>query len=214
MRCRILSSAPFIPFVVIFCHTIQAREPDGLANLQAVVELQELLPTQFLDIYGNQLRLFKLMYDVARDYINMMTSAGNVGGHEIHPTPLTMFLEEANSTQPRNQFNDSSHVSTVSEYAVRSLTFITATASIPERFRRYGQQHGNWPMVRSKQRNIPNDRSRVSVASVGSKRVDVVRFVAQRSQKLPDHSTHTIAPRYLRSRAVDASRVPGLGVWA
>lgn len=78
MPFRVLLASPFLPFVVIFCRTVETRDPVHLEKLASVVEALRLAPTDRLpEAYSKQLRLFKLMYDVASKFVE-----ANPGGME------------------------------------------------------------------------------------------------------------------------------------
>jgi hypothetical protein len=67
---RALLSAPFIPFVVLFCRTLETSSSEYLETLSSVVETLSLLPPDLPTAYKVQLKVFKAMYKVACDYIN------------------------------------------------------------------------------------------------------------------------------------------------
>ncbi|KAJ4047501.1 hypothetical protein NW761_007442 [Fusarium oxysporum] len=69
-----LLAAPFVPFIVLFCHAIETRDPSHLENLSAVVRALQILPRETPDIYGKQRRVFELMYSVACKYIGESSS--------------------------------------------------------------------------------------------------------------------------------------------
>ena len=71
---RALLAAPFVPFIVLFCHAIETRDPSHLENLSAVVRALQILPRETPDIYGKQRRVFELMYSVACKYIGESSS--------------------------------------------------------------------------------------------------------------------------------------------
>lgn len=76
---------PFIPFIVVFCRVVETSDADNLDNLGSVIEALQLAPLDRLPAaYGKQLRLFKLMYDVAWRIIEarrktMMTTSASEG---------------------------------------------------------------------------------------------------------------------------------------
>ncbi|KAI9155633.1 Oxidoreductase swnN [Paramyrothecium foliicola] len=82
-----LLAAPFVPFIVLFCHTIETRDPNHLENLSAVVQALQILPRGASDVYGKQRRVFELMYNVASNTIHLKSNnmgiiavAGGTGG--------------------------------------------------------------------------------------------------------------------------------------
>lgn len=92
-----------MPFIVLFCHAIETCDPTHLENLAAVVETVHILPADIPDVYKKQLRLFKLMYDVACKYID--SRASNPPMHpsgRIPDTPLGMLFTEAGMPLPNH----------------------------------------------------------------------------------------------------------------
>ena len=59
-----------MPYIVLFCHAIETRDPSHLENLSAVVRALQILPRDGSDIYGKQRRVFELMYSVACKYVS------------------------------------------------------------------------------------------------------------------------------------------------
>ncbi|KAG5766780.1 hypothetical protein H9Q72_005152 [Fusarium xylarioides] len=70
-----LLAAPFVPFIVLFCHAIETRDPSHLENLSAVVRALQILPRETPDVYGKQRRVFELMYSVACKYVSEQGSS-------------------------------------------------------------------------------------------------------------------------------------------
>ena len=62
-------ASPFVPFIVLFCRSIETSNPVYLEQLASVIEVLQLAPKSLPEVYRKQLRLFKLMYDVANQYI-------------------------------------------------------------------------------------------------------------------------------------------------
>ncbi|KAM0413028.1 hypothetical protein ACHAPD_008096 [Fusarium lateritium] len=93
-------AVPLIPFVVLFCRAIETCDPAHLENLAAVVETAHIT-TDLPDVYRKQLRLFKLMHDVACKYVG--SRANNTSVHasgRIPDTPFEMLFVEAGVPLP------------------------------------------------------------------------------------------------------------------
>ncbi|KAL5593005.1 hypothetical protein FOBRF1_012107 [Fusarium oxysporum] len=91
-----LVAAPFTPFIVLFCHTIETGDESHLKDLATVIKVLEMLPSDAPVLYGKQLRLFKMMYDVASRCV-----AARSGGQEHPPdTPFNMLFSEAGIDPP------------------------------------------------------------------------------------------------------------------
>ncbi|KZL76750.1 fungal specific transcription factor [Colletotrichum tofieldiae] len=70
-----LLSSPFVPFTVLFCYVVQTSNPTDLHYLGAVVETLQSVPPSFSDSCSKQLRLFKILYDVACKYVQIKVSS-------------------------------------------------------------------------------------------------------------------------------------------
>ncbi|KAJ4252441.1 hypothetical protein NW762_011042 [Fusarium torreyae] len=96
-----LMAVPLVPFIVLFCHAIETCDPTHLESLASVVETVDILPDDLPDVYRKQLRLFKLMYDVACKYVSSkarnppMQASGR-----IPDTPYEMLFIEAGIPYP------------------------------------------------------------------------------------------------------------------
>ena len=66
---RAIFTAPFIPFIVLFCRTLETSNPEYLDILAAVIETFTLLPLELPKACKVQLRVFKAMHEVACEYI-------------------------------------------------------------------------------------------------------------------------------------------------
>ncbi|KAF5005920.1 hypothetical protein FDECE_7678 [Fusarium decemcellulare] len=68
--------SPFIPFIVLFCHMIEASDPADLRCLGNLVEtLQSVSSNAHYSICQKQLSIFKALYDVAVKYFDVKAAA-------------------------------------------------------------------------------------------------------------------------------------------
>ncbi|CAI4210955.1 unnamed protein product [Parascedosporium putredinis] len=65
--------APFIPFIVIFCHVIETQDREDLARLHAFNVSMQTSPT-VSEAAGKMYRLFQVLYTVALRYVEFRTS--------------------------------------------------------------------------------------------------------------------------------------------
>lgn len=73
---RALLQSPFVPFIVLFCHIIDTRNEEDLVRLGGLVgNLQSTAADSFSKSVMKELRLFKVLYDVARSYVNLKADA-------------------------------------------------------------------------------------------------------------------------------------------
>ncbi|KAI9170569.1 fungal specific transcription factor [Paramyrothecium foliicola] len=72
-----LLAAPFVPFIVLFCRVIETSDALHLEKLSSVVETLQFVPTDFPAAFKKQLRLFKLMYDVACKFVEAQRNQGS-----------------------------------------------------------------------------------------------------------------------------------------
>ncbi|KAK4234338.1 fungal-specific transcription factor [Achaetomium macrosporum] len=76
-----LLQSPFVPFTVLFCHVI---ETCNQADLDRLGNLVEILQSNAADFFSpgvkKELRLFKVLYDVACSYMKLKTEAVNRPG--------------------------------------------------------------------------------------------------------------------------------------
>lgn len=73
---RALLQSPFVPFIVLFCHIIDTRNEEDLVRLGGLVgNLQSTTSDSFSKSVVKELRLFKVLYDVARSYVNLKADA-------------------------------------------------------------------------------------------------------------------------------------------
>ena len=77
-KTRAILLSPFIPYIVLFCRTLETSNPEYLDTLSSVVETLNLLPTDLPKPYRMQLKVFKAMYEVACDYINANRHGGRL----------------------------------------------------------------------------------------------------------------------------------------
>ncbi|KAL4785970.1 hypothetical protein BJX76DRAFT_366431 [Aspergillus varians] len=74
--------SPFIPFIILFCHTIETSEASDLGHMRDFVEtLESRSKSRAHSTFGKQRRLFKALYAVAAKYIEVKSRAdGGQGG--------------------------------------------------------------------------------------------------------------------------------------
>ncbi|XEV07295.1 hypothetical protein FSHL1_012582 [Fusarium sambucinum] len=93
-------AVPLIPFMVLFCRAIETCDPAHLENLAAVVETAHI-NTDLPDVYRKQLRLFKLMHDVACKYVGSRANNTSVqASGRIPDAPFEMLFVEAGVPLP------------------------------------------------------------------------------------------------------------------
>lgn len=64
-------SSPFVPYIILFCHVVETCNEGDLECLGAFIRSWQPRPAAFLVAYDKQLRLFKILYDVACNYVKM-----------------------------------------------------------------------------------------------------------------------------------------------
>ncbi|KAI8312991.1 hypothetical protein K4K61_009205 [Colletotrichum sp. SAR11_59] len=70
-----LLQSPFVPFTVLFCHVIETCNEADLERLGGLIgSLQQLLTDDFSTGVKKEVRLFKVLYDVACSYIKLKTN--------------------------------------------------------------------------------------------------------------------------------------------
>ena len=72
---RSLLSAPFVPFIVIFCHTIETSNPAYLSKLASLVSTLKVAAPDLPTAYQKQCAIFALMYEVAVKYVEAKGAA-------------------------------------------------------------------------------------------------------------------------------------------
>lgn len=98
--------SPFMPFIVLFCRIVETSDSVHLDKLAAVVETLQMAPTDRLpEAYSKQLRIFKLMYDVAYRYVEAKKKEkdhepSNHTGRHGPDYDFDMFMREAGFGQP------------------------------------------------------------------------------------------------------------------
>lgn len=103
MKSRAILLSPFIPYIVLFCRTLETSDPAYLDSLSSVVEILNLLPADLPKPYRVQLKVFQAMYEVACDYVN----ANRQGGRSISQrvAEVVPTVRDMNSmVQPGSQF--------------------------------------------------------------------------------------------------------------
>ncbi|RTE83564.1 hypothetical protein BHE90_001940 [Fusarium euwallaceae] len=63
---------PFVPFIILFCHIIETCNEDDLDRLRGLIEnLESAAVEPFSTGVKKELRLFRVLYDVACSYVNL-----------------------------------------------------------------------------------------------------------------------------------------------
>ncbi|KAJ6441524.1 hypothetical protein O9K51_05075 [Purpureocillium lavendulum] len=70
-----LLSAPFVPYIVVFCLAVETSSRLYLSKLASVVEATERVASTCRDVYEKQLAIFRLMYDVACKCVEARSAA-------------------------------------------------------------------------------------------------------------------------------------------
>lgn len=79
-RRRSITHSPFVPFIILFCHTIETSSASDLEHMRRLVETLELASSSHAQRTCNrQLRLFKALYDVAEKYVEVKSRGGGQG---------------------------------------------------------------------------------------------------------------------------------------
>ncbi|KAK4184954.1 putative transcriptional regulatory protein [Podospora australis] len=102
--------APFVPFIVIFCHVIETKDREDLARLQAFVTSLQL-ESSVTEAVEKLRRLFQVLYSVASFYIEeagqqprmMMGLSSTTGGFQAIP------LFSSSSSSENNHDNHHVH---------------------------------------------------------------------------------------------------------
>jgi hypothetical protein len=68
--------SPFLPFIVVFCHVIEAGDPDDLSRLEAFVRSLETAQ-HYSEATAKMYYQCKALYDSALRYVEMSTSRGS-----------------------------------------------------------------------------------------------------------------------------------------
>lgn len=95
---RALLSAPFVPYIVIFCLAIETSSSLHLTKLASVVHATEKVACNYNDAYGKQLAIFKLMYDVACKWIKAKNASSGTRGTESYSTQILSPLKQPAGT--------------------------------------------------------------------------------------------------------------------
>ncbi|EMR72049.1 putative fungal specific transcription protein [Eutypa lata UCREL1] len=91
-----LLSAPFVPFIVIFCHVIETSNTVYLSKLASLVDLLKVATPNLPGAYGKQCSIFTLMYEVACKYVEARAAvvaaaaAAGTGSQQMHQTHQQM----------------------------------------------------------------------------------------------------------------------------
>src|SRR5688500_488042 len=87
---RALLLSPFVPFIVIFCHSIETCNKSDLELLHSTIETLQAASTDlFSSGAKRELHLFKALHDAAYKYHEAQNSKADVGfGHWATPDSL------------------------------------------------------------------------------------------------------------------------------
>lgn len=75
---------PFVPFVVILCHTLETCKSSHLETLSSVIDTLALFPTNLPKPYKVQIMISKAMYEVVCDYVTSRQSSLSVD-YQVDP---------------------------------------------------------------------------------------------------------------------------------
>ncbi|KAE8309902.1 hypothetical protein BDV41DRAFT_546384 [Aspergillus transmontanensis] len=77
-----ITQSPFIPFIILFCHIIETSEAADLQHMKGLVEtLESASNSRVHSTCSKQCRLFRALYDVAAQYVEIRSRAeGGRGG--------------------------------------------------------------------------------------------------------------------------------------
>ncbi|BAE56587.1 unnamed protein product [Aspergillus oryzae RIB40] len=77
-----ITQSPFIPFIILFCHIIETSEAADLQHMKGLVEtLESASNSRVHSTCSKQRRLFRALYDVAAQYVEIRSRAnGGRGG--------------------------------------------------------------------------------------------------------------------------------------
>ncbi|CEI39858.1 unnamed protein product [Fusarium venenatum] len=142
---------PFVPFVVVFCNTIENLDSSGLAELWSVIEPLKLIESILPTSYKKQLRLLVVMYDVASKYLSSQSDALSAAYMEpSFETPFNLLFPQVGmpvpgcETQMQQDFNVSPDDRTAGQKAslIRSAANQMNYHGLQEID--YGSQLGYW----------------------------------------------------------------------
>ncbi|KAI3578825.1 fungal-specific transcription factor domain-containing protein, partial [Fusarium oxysporum f. sp. albedinis] len=112
---------PFVPFVVMFCNTIETRDSTRLAELLGVIEplktIQSILPTT----YKKQLRLLMVMYDVASKYLDSRSDMAQTMGFPLD-TPFNLLFSQVGMSVPSHDAQMQQDINESRDYNIPEQT--------------------------------------------------------------------------------------------
>ncbi|RKK11956.1 hypothetical protein BFJ71_g3680 [Fusarium oxysporum] len=140
---------PFVPFVVMFCNTIETRDSTRLAELLGVIEplkaIQSILPTT----YKKQLRLLMVMYDVASKYLDSRSDMAQTMGFPLD-TPFNLLFSQVGMSVPSHDAQMQQDINESRDYNIPEQTATLGTSQATQMDYQglqnidYGSQLGHW----------------------------------------------------------------------
>ncbi|KAM0338124.1 hypothetical protein ACHAPU_011434 [Fusarium lateritium] len=145
-----LLHAPFVPFIVIFCHIIETGDKNDLDLLESVTKtLQFAMERATSSAVRKEYHLFKALYDAACSYIEARSSKADFGFCMLANTSSSTSALRPTYQQPASLTS----VSTLDSSQTDAGVTLDGTAEwIPHSFEtpveaevdHYGAQLGNW----------------------------------------------------------------------
>jgi amidase len=147
---RALLHAPFVPFIVIFCHIIETCDKNDLDLLESVIKtLQSATDSVPSSGVRKEYHLFKALYDAASSYIDAKLSKAAFGSCLLGNTSssaavLPPAYEQPVILAPRSNLHSSQTNARVTldetaEWMPQSFETLVGTE-----VDQYGAQLGNW----------------------------------------------------------------------
>lgn len=106
---RVLLSALFTPFIVLFCHVIETCDRTDLDSLFAFTATLQSNPSSADDSSGKQQRLFNVLFNVAAKYVEVKSKTPQSQAQQQATLSLGMYLHALGLTPapqiPQNQDN-------------------------------------------------------------------------------------------------------------
>ncbi|KAH7205588.1 fungal-specific transcription factor domain-containing protein, partial [Fusarium oxysporum] len=140
---------PFVPFVVMFCNTIETRDSTRLAELLSVIEplktIQSILPTT----YKKQLRLLMVMYDVASKYLGSRSDMAQTMGFPLD-IPFNLLFSQVGMSVPSHDAQMQQDINESRDYNIPEQTAPLGTSQATQMDYQglqnidYGSQLGHW----------------------------------------------------------------------
>jgi hypothetical protein len=93
-----ITYTPFIPFIVLFCHTIETFKASDLQHMETLVKsFQSTSDSHGHSICEKQYRLFKALYDVASRYVEVRSKMAEGVPHQGSWQTTQEFSNDANT---------------------------------------------------------------------------------------------------------------------